>query len=131
MIEAVNSVLSNGAASKNVAAQTSTAKSLSANPDKVQEAARAPYVSPYISVDRRTNQTVLQIRDSDTGDVVRQYPTQGQLKAYQTAQEITTRREAQATENNEAPAAPQVEQTQRQEVSAPEAPQATAVQTDA
>lgn len=96
MIEAVNSVLSNVQASRGVVEQQSTARSLSANPDKTQEVAKTPYVSPYISIDRQSNRAILQIRDSDTGDVVRQFPTEGQLKAYRTAQEFSERQKAQA-----------------------------------
>ncbi len=102
MIEAVNSTLSASSATRNVAAQNSTANSLSANPDKVQQVAQAPYVSPYIAIDRSSNRAVLQIRDSDTGDVVRQFPTQGQLDAYRTTQEFTTRSEQEAQQTTSA-----------------------------
>ena len=100
MIEAVNSVLSNASASRQVAEQQSTVRSTAANPNRVQEAAagRAPFVSPAISIDRESNRAIIQIRDSDTGDVVRQFPTEGQLKAYRTAQEFSARQEA-AAEN--------------------------------
>ncbi len=93
MIEAVNSVLSNASLIRGVAAQQSTEKSYAVNPEKVQEVAKAPYVSPYISVDQASNRAVLQIRDSDTGDVVRQFPTEGQLKAYRTAQSFVDKAE--------------------------------------
>ncbi|MCI5060236.1 MAG: flagellar protein FlaG [Alphaproteobacteria bacterium] len=93
MIEAVNSVIANSSVARAPAEQQSTARSLSANPDKVQEVAEAPYVSPYISIDRSSSRAILQIRDSDTGDVLRQFPTEGQLKAYRTAQEATRREE--------------------------------------
>ena len=100
MIEAVNSVLSNASASRQVAEQQSTVRSTAANPNRIQEAAagRAPFVSPAISIDRESNRAIIQIRDSDTGDVVRQFPTEGQLKAYRTAQEFSARQEA-AAEN--------------------------------
>jgi len=96
MIEAVNSVLSNASASRGIADQQATTRSYAANPEKTQEAAKAktPYVSPYISIDRGSNKAVLQIRDSNTGDVVRQFPTEGQLKAYRTAQEFSERQKA-------------------------------------
>jgi uncharacterized FlaG/YvyC family protein len=93
MIEAVNSVLSNASATRVAVEPSSTARSLAANPEKVQEAARTPYVSPYISIDRNYNKAVLQIRDSETGDVLRQYPTEGQLKAYRAAQQYSERQE--------------------------------------
>jgi len=93
MIEAVNSVLSNASSTRVVAEQQSTVRSYAANPEKTQEVARTPYVSPYISIDRSSNRAVLQIRDSDTGDVKTQYPTEGQLKAYQAAQQAQARSE--------------------------------------
>ena len=94
MIEAVNSVLSNAPASKAVVEQQSSARSLSANPQKIQEAAvSVPYVSPYISLDGSSNRAILQIRDSDTGDVLSQYPTKTQIRAYQNAQEYSQRQE--------------------------------------
>ena len=91
MIEATNSVLSNASVTRVAAEQQSTARSLAANPDKLQEVAKAPYISPYISIDRNANKAVLQIRDSDTGDVLRQYPTESQLRAYRNAQEVAAR----------------------------------------
>lgn len=94
MIEAVNSVLSNASSTRVAVEQQTTTRSLAANPERTQEAARTPYVSPYISLDRSSNRAVLQIRDSDTGDVLRQYPTETQLRAYRNAQE-TSRREEQ------------------------------------
>jgi len=94
MIEAVNSVLSNASLTKGAAEQQSAVKSYASNPERVQEVAQAPYVSPYISVDSSSNRAVLQIRDSDTGDVVRQFPTEGQLKAYRTAQSFVDKAES-------------------------------------
>ncbi len=101
MIEAVNSVLSNASNVRASVEQNSTARSQSANPDKTQEAAKTPYVSPYISIDSQSNRAVLQIRDSNTGDVVAQYPSEGQLKAYQSAQRLSAqadKAEEQATQ---------------------------------
>ena len=96
MIEAVNSVLSNSSASRTAVEQTSTVRSTAANPQRIQEAAQAPFVSPAISLDRQSSRAIIQIRDSDTGDVVRQFPTEGQLKAYRQAQEFSDRQKAQA-----------------------------------
>ncbi len=96
MIEAVNSALSNASANRNTVDQQSTVRSTAANPNRVQEAARVPFVSPAISIDKQSNRAIIQIRDSDTGDVIRQFPTEGQLKAYQTAQEFSERQAAQA-----------------------------------
>lgn len=87
MIEAVNSVLSNAPLTKQVVEQQSVARSFAANPARIQEASmQAPYISLYIKVDTYFDKAVLQIRDSDTGDVVRQIPTESQLEAYRRAQ---------------------------------------------
>ncbi len=96
MIEAVNSVLSNASSNRVAVEQQSTVRSTAANPARTQEVAKTPYISPYISIDRNYNKAVLQIRDSETGDVVRQFPTEGQLKAYRTAQQFSERQKAQA-----------------------------------
>ena len=87
MIEAVNSVLSNAPFTKAVVEQQSVATSFAANPDRVQQApVQAPYISLYIKVDTNFDKAILQIRDGDTGDVVRQIPTESQLEAYRRAQ---------------------------------------------
>ena len=131
MIEAVNSVLSNSSATRIAAEQQTTARSFAANPEKVQEAAKTPYVSPAISIDRASNKAIIQIRDSDTGDVVRQFPTEGQLKAYRTAQEFSERQKSQAdSQLRQASGASASSPTSSDvpevaEVSAPPAPQQT------
>jgi len=127
MIEAVNSVLSNAPAARAVAEQQSSARSLAANPQKVQETAKTtPYVSPYISLDRSSNKAVLQIRDSDTGDVLQQYPTKTQIRAYQNAQQNTERlerREAVGPSQDQAPSVSQPTNSQSvPEVAEVEAP---------
>lgn len=97
MIEAVNSVLSNAPYTKAVVEQQSTANSFAANPARVQQASlQAPYISLYIKVDTNFDKAVLQIRDSDTGDVVRQIPTESQLEAYRRAQSSNAVRSATA-----------------------------------
>lgn len=136
MIEAVNSVLLNASASRQVVEQQSTARSGAANPTKVQEAATAtPFVSPYISIDRGSNRAVLQIRDSDTGDVLSQYPTKTQLRAYQNAQEYSQRLEraesAGPSEEQGASLTSQAIRTDAPQVSEAPQPQQQSVQTEA
>lgn len=141
MIEAVNSVLSNVSASRGIADQQSTARSLSANPEKIQEAAKAPYISPYISIDKSSSKAILQIRDSSTGDVVRQFPTEGQLRAYQNAQQFSDRQKAQSESHvreasGASPEVASVESPVVADVSVPTAgstpaPQVTHVETEA
>jgi folylpolyglutamate synthase/dihydropteroate synthase len=80
MIEAVNSVVANASVLRGQAEAVSTVRSLTANPERVQEIAQAPYVSPFIYVDVAHNKAVLQIRDSDTGDVLKQFPSDTTLE---------------------------------------------------
>ncbi len=81
MLEAVNSVLSNAPLVRGQAEQHSNARSLAANPEQVQVVAQAPYISPYIKVDVNYDKAVILIRDSDTGDTVRQIPSEPALEA--------------------------------------------------
>lgn len=135
MIEAVNSVLSNASLSRGAAEQQSASRSYAANPERVQEAARVPYISNHISVDAKYQKAVLQIRDSDTGDVVRQFPTESQLKAYRTAQEFVERSEQLKSEESPTPVlntAPDVQDTSAPELpDAPTLPAAGSVSTEA
>lgn len=145
MLEAVNSVLSNAPLTKAVVQQQSVATSFSANPARIQEASlQAPYISLYIKVDTNFDRAILQIRDSDTGDVVRQIPTESQLEAYRRAQTSNAVRPATPEEDAvavEAPdlftaqttaadTAPQPE-TQTSSATAPTAPQTGSVNTQA
>lgn len=87
MLEAVNSVLSNASYTKVVADQQSVANSFAANPDRVQQASlQAPYLSLYIKVDVNFDKAILQMRDNESGDVLRQIPSESQLEAYRRAQ---------------------------------------------
>lgn len=63
--------------------QVSPADSFAGNPSRVQKVAQAPYISPYIHMDVNLDMAVLQIRDSDTGDVVRQIPSDATVEARQ------------------------------------------------
>jgi len=86
MIEAVNSVVSNATLLRPAVEQQSVAASYAANPQRVQKAALAPYLSLYVKVDVNYNEALLLMRDGDTGDVVRQIPSESQLEAYRRAQ---------------------------------------------
>ena len=154
MIEAVNSTVSNATLVRGVAEQQSVARSFAANPERIQEIPKAPFISPYIRVDTNFDKAVLLIRDSDTGDVIRQFPSESQLEAYRRAQAASQRTQAQVArteqltqsapapvtievERTAAPVVPQVSAESRQvestPVSAPvaPAPQAQTVNTEA
>lgn len=94
MIEAVNSAIANSTLVRAAAEQAAPSRS-SAVENVVQQAAEsapsvvlAPYVSPFIYVDNQFKKAVLQIRDSDTGEVQRQFPSEETLRARVAAQEI-------------------------------------------
>jgi uncharacterized FlaG/YvyC family protein len=87
MLEAVNSVLSNASYTKAVADQQSVVNSYAANPDRVQQVSQqAPYLSLYIKMDVNFDKAILQMRDNESGDVLRQIPSESQLEAYRRAQ---------------------------------------------
>ena len=133
MLEAVNSVLSNAAYTKAIADQQSVANSFAANPARVQQASlQAPYISLYIKVDVNFDKALLLQRDRDTGDVVRQIPSEAQLEAYKRSQAVVAPKisyEDTEVETTTAPAyEPRVAETTAPEVSTPEvsAPAVTA-----
>lgn len=81
MLEAVNSVISNAHLVRPQAEQTSSTRSLAANPESVQVVAQAPYVSPYIKIDVNYDTAVLAVRDRDTGDFLTTIPSDSKLQA--------------------------------------------------
>jgi hypothetical protein len=86
MIEAVNSVISNAPLIRTSADQVASSRSFAADAAAVESVARmplAPYISPYISMDTNYDKAVLQLRDSDTGDVVNQFPSEQTLRTRQ------------------------------------------------
>lgn len=78
MIEAVNSVLANASLARVATGQGGQDRA-EVSRSEVQ-VPQAPYISPYISVDNSYNQAVIQIRDSDTGDVLNQFPSESRLR---------------------------------------------------
>jgi hypothetical protein len=86
MIEAVNSVISSAPLIRGNAEALAASNSFAADAVAVQTVARmplAPFISPYISVNTDYDKAVLQVRDSDTGDVVTQFPSEQTLRARQ------------------------------------------------
>lgn len=125
MIEAVNAVVANASLLRGSAEQASVARSLTANPERVQEVVRAPYVSPFIYMDVNFDKAVLQIRDRDTGDVTKQFPSE---QTMQVRAAIAARQAAQAQPDVPDAPAPEQQQVQapRVETPAPQAPQVNA-----
>ena len=84
MIEAVNSSLASTQVLRANVEQVSASRSIADSTapvavDHVAEIPKAPYISPYIAIDTANNKAVIQIRDSDTGDVQDQFPSQSRL----------------------------------------------------
>lgn len=83
MIEAVNSVISGASSARNIAVEATASNAAASNfelGDQIARAPTAPFVSPYYAVDTNYNTAVLQIRDSETGDVLKQYPSESRLE---------------------------------------------------
>lgn len=118
MLEAVNSVLSNAPLVRGQAEQHSNARSLAANPEQVQVVAQAPYISPYIKVDVNYDKAVILIRDSDTGDTVRQIPSEPALEAARRQLAAQTQGDQTQVSDRVAPTPQEAKQVQ---VSAPQA----------
>lgn len=80
MIDAVGSLVLNTPYLRSAAEQVDAARAYAANPERIQETPKAPYISPYVFVDVYFDKAVLQIRDSETGDVLTQFPAENQLE---------------------------------------------------
>ena len=82
MIEAVNSAIASAQVlrsySERGGALGSGQSGFSVN--DIASAPQAPYVSPYIAVDTNFHKAVLVLRDSSTGDVVEQIPSESSLE---------------------------------------------------
>ena len=94
MIEAVNSVISNAPLLRGNVAQLAASRSVAEEISPVADGPQAPFISPYISIDLNVNKAVIQIRDSETGDVVRQFPSESTLQQRQRAETARSTAEA-------------------------------------
>lgn len=91
MIEAVNSAIASAPVLRGTAGRNGASAQVSV-PSAEVSAPQAPFISPFVSVDTESNQAVLQLRDSDTGEVVEQIPSESslQVKARNSARAIET-----------------------------------------
>ena len=97
MFEAVNSVISNAPLLRAGAERISPATVDLSQLGPVSTP-QVPYISLHISVDLDFDKAVLQIRDTDTGDVLSQFPSEETLAARQRRLESQTRAETRAAE---------------------------------
>lgn len=79
MIEAANIAQQVSAATRQVAEQNTAVRDVAVEIDTVRQGPRAPFISPAITVDVDTNIALLQIRDSETGEVERTIPSETTL----------------------------------------------------
>jgi len=88
MSGSVSSVVSNSQQAVAALQQTQVAQQAGIQAQELSrpEAPTAPFISPYIAFDVNFDTAVLQIRDSSTGDVLRQIPTQRSLELRQIVQ---------------------------------------------
>lgn len=97
MIEAISAVVSNSQLLRSVAEQTSTTQTLAANPARVQAAAiTAPYLSPHVDYNGGNSKPIFVVRDAATGETVKQFPSEAQIRAYQKAAAVQEQAIAQA-----------------------------------
>jgi len=92
MVDAISSVVTNAPFVRSNVEQASSARAPQA-PQETLEAPSvpvAPFVSPFIQVDTNFNEAVIQVRNADTGDVVRQFPSESTLRARQQAESLTS-----------------------------------------
>lgn len=90
MIEAV-STSSVQSASLRVPPQGSAALPV---PATTAQVGSSEFISSRIRVDNELDLAILEFRSSDTGDVVRQYPTEPQIRAFQRAAQAAAEKEA-------------------------------------
>ncbi len=92
MIEAVNSAVANASLLRTNGDQSQQARlsslAASSKSEDGVELQLAPYVSPFIEMDANFNKAVLQIRDSSTGEVTRQFPSETTMRARAAQAEI-------------------------------------------
>lgn len=88
MIEAVGTSTANLAALRN-ASQSSVAASFVAAP--VADSNSKFFISSRVRMDNLLDIAILEFRATDTGDIIRQYPTENQIRAFQRASELDTR----------------------------------------
>ncbi len=85
MIEAVGT-LSNATSAPR---PSSPARSSASSTPRVQ--ASELFVSSRIRVDNELDMAIIEIRSQETGDIIRQYPTESQIRAFVRASEIQAR----------------------------------------
>jgi len=86
MVDAVTATVANTSLNRDAVVQNQrVAEALQAGRPNVPV---APFISPFIALDGASNTAVIQIRDSDTGDVLTQFPSESRIQALQREQAL-------------------------------------------
>lgn len=93
MIEAVNSAIANSSLTRVAAVQVDAAR-VEITTEGGPSAPTAPFISPFISIDSNFDTAVIQIRDSETGDVLKQYPSEQTLSSRARQAQISESRDS-------------------------------------
>lgn len=90
MIEAVNMSVSTAQLARSSGA-SAAASSIVAPPapDEFSVGISAPYLSPHVNLNA-FKKPIFIVRDLETGQALRQFPSEAQIRAYQRAQEVQT-----------------------------------------
>ncbi|MGB1077467.1 MAG: hypothetical protein ACPG05_04095 [Bdellovibrionales bacterium] len=110
MLEAVNSVVSNAPLLKAATPQVSQPVAKSVSRSDYINVESTNFTSRFVSLDETSRRAVLQIRDSSTGESLRQFPTESQIRAYLQAQ--STAETVKATESGKTPPSPTEQKAQ-------------------
>lgn len=131
MIDAVNNISANAASTQKSAAQASRSQPAADVLTKKQPAPQAPSTaaSAHIRIDNQLDMAIIEYRSSDTGDVVRQYPTEAQIQAFSRAAETEPQETVQPQQSAEASSG--AEQAAAPEVKAADVPEPAATAADA
>ena len=122
MLEAVNTSLQSSVVNKAAVEQVSPVDSFAGNPDRIQKAAPSTDYTPsslgtlFIHVDTNFDTAVLQVRNSSTKDVLRQFPSEPTLQARQRAEQARVEAEKSTADVGQGQTnvqRPQVQQTQQ------------------
>ena len=111
MLESVTSTVSSAAALRAAPARSGTAQLGEASPtdfsQSVAQRTGIPFISPFVVFDNNFDEAIIQIRDSATGDVVNQFPSEQTLARRQIEEQRAAQRaEAESSVNQTTATAP-------------------------
>ncbi len=97
MLEAVNSTISNAPLIKAASPQVQKPAPSNFSRSDYINVTGANYNSRVVSLDEATRRAIIQIRDSNTGKSLKQFPTEGQIRAYINAQSVADKAKSSET----------------------------------